>query len=117
VGETGTTVDWARVTVQEVHHEPVDPGAEYTVAVEYCAAEDGQEVDPEHFRMLHGANTRLAHTHEVAEDALELTQLDSGQCATGNVGFYIAEEDPTQLKVDYRVGDLSSLTWVVDDDG
>jgi hypothetical protein len=44
----------------------------------------------------------------------EPVDLGAGQCATGNVGFYIAEEDPTQLKVDYRVGDLSSLTWVVD---
>jgi len=117
VGETGTTVDWARVTVQEVHQEPVDLGAEYTVAVEYCAAEDGQEVDPEHFRMLHGENTLLAHTSEVSEDALERTHLDSGQCATGNVGFYIAEDDPTQLKVDYRAGDLSSLTRAVKEPG
>jgi len=91
-----------------VEPEPVNLGAEY------CAAEDGQEVDPEHFRMLHGENTLLAHTSEVSEAALERTQLESGQCARGNVGFYIAEEDPTQLKVDYRVGDLSSLTWVVD---
>lgn len=97
-----------------MYQEPVDLGVEYTVAIKYCASEDDQEVDPEHFRMLHCTNTRLAHTLEVAEDALEMTQRDSGQCATGNVGFYIAEEgDPSQLKVDYRVGDLISLTWIV----
>jgi hypothetical protein len=56
-----------------VEQEPVDLGAEYTVAVEYYVVEDGREVDPERFLMLHGENTRLTHTSASFEGILERT--------------------------------------------
>src|SRR5699024_4819279 len=88
----------------------------YVVEVEYCAAEEDDSVDPEHFRMLHGAPAQLAHVHEAVEDPLEARELTVGQCATGNVGFYTIDDEPSDLKVDFRPGDLGSLTWAVEDD-
>src|SRR5690625_4682394 len=104
----------ARVTVNSVSEEPpspesrfnVDTGQHFVVNVEYCAAEEEDAVDPEHFRMLYGEPTQLAHVDEAVEDRLEARELSVGQCATGNLRFFAAGDDISNLKVDYRPGDL-----------
>lgn len=123
VGETATLPNWSRVTVNSVaaaepstaSEFPLDSGQHYVVEVEYCAAEEDDSVDPEHFRLLHGDPAQLAHVHEAVEDPLEARELTVGQCATGNLGFYVAEDSPSNVKVDYRPGDLGSLTWTVEE--
>lgn len=122
VGETATLSNWSRVTVNSVTEiepgedaeYPTELGHHYQVNVEYCAAEEADSVDPEHFRMFHGEPVQLAHAMDDIEDPLEARELSLGECATGNVGFYIAADDPEELGVDYRPGDLDSITWVVE---
>src|SRR5690625_2906711 len=122
VGETATLPNWSRVTVNSVtettpsqEDQFASSGQHYVVEVEYCAAEEDDSVDPEHFRMLHGDPAQLAHVHEAVEEPLEARELTVGQCATGNVGFYTIDDEPSDLKVDFRPGDLGSLTWAVED--
>ena len=123
VGETATLPNWSRVTVNSVREVqpaddaqfPTDSVQYYAVDVEYCAAEEDDSVNPEHFRMLYGDPAQLAHVVDAIEDPLEPTDLTTGQCASGNVGFYIADDAPSQMLVDYRPGDLNGLTWVVED--
>lgn len=123
VGDTATLPNWSRVTVNSVTEIqpgedaefPTQMGHHYQVNVEYCAAEEDDSVDPEQFRMLHADPTQLAHTMDDIDDPLEASELSIGQCANGNVGFYIATDEPTELLVDYRQGDLGSLTWTVED--
>src|SRR5699024_9197257 len=123
VGETATLPNWSRVTVNSVpettasEEDPVaSSGQHYLVEVEYCAAEEDGAVDPAHGGMHRGVPAASAHVHEAVEDPLEARELTVGQCATGNVGFYTIDDEPSDLKVDFRPGDLGSLTWAVEDD-
>lgn len=123
VGQTATLSNWSRVTVEKVTEVqpgenaqfPTESGQYYEVAVEYCAAEEEDSVDPADFRMLHNDPAQLAHVVDDVDDPLEASELAIGQCANGNVGFYIANDDPSELLVDYRPGDFNDLTWVVED--
>lgn len=123
VGETATLSNWSRVTVNSVTEiqpgedaeYPTHVGHHYQINVEYCAAEEADAVDPESFRMFHGDPAQLAHPMDDIEDPLEARELTVGQCATGNVGFYIAIDEPTELGVDYRPGDLNAINWAVED--
>src|SRR5699024_12266449 len=108
---TGHSVPTAEPSTDS--ESPLDAGQHYVVEVEYCAAEEDDSVDPEHFRLLHGDPAQLAHVHEAVEDPLEARELTVGQCASGNLWFYIADDSPSNVKVDYRPGDLGSLTWAV----
>ena len=64
--------------------------------------------------MLEGDPARLAHVIPEVDDPLQPQTLATGQCATGNLGFVAVDEDTTNLIVDYRPGDLSSITWEVE---
>jgi hypothetical protein len=124
VGETATLPNWSRVTINSVtavepsqdSQFPTDNGQHFTVAVEYCAAEEEDSVDPEQFRMLYSDPVQIAHVDDgLVEDPLEARELTVGQCATGNLGFYVLSDESSDLEVDFRPGDLGSLTWTVED--
>lgn len=113
-GESATLVTGSEVAVHNVTSQSVDLGSEVTVAVEYCAAADQELLMPTTFRLTYGEHARPATPLESTEDSLEVTQLEAGECATGNIGFFIPEQDPTDLKVNYRSGDLNTVTWTVE---
>lgn len=48
-------------------------------------------------------------------DRLTNRELTVGQCETGDFGFFVLGDEPSNLKVDYRPGDLGNLTWAVED--
>lgn len=111
IGQTAMTHNGARITVEEVHQRPVDLGTEYTVALEYCAAAEHDVVYPGSVRLLYGQYARPATDVAATEDSLEVTQLTAGECTSGNAGFFVPEEDPSEIKIEYRAGDMGTLTW------
>lgn len=93
-----------------------DNGQHLTVEVVYCVAEEEDSVDPEHFCMLHAAPVQIAHVDDgLVEDPLEARELTVGRCAPGNLGFFVLSHAPSDFEVEYRPGDLGSLTWTVEE--
>lgn len=117
VGETATLSNRSDVTVHSIQEYspeadaqfPTDSGHHFLAAIEYCAAEP-EQLDPQHFRMFVGEQRILTHTVEAVEDRLAAQQLQPGECATGNLGFYTEQDQITQVQVQYTTND-HRLTW------
>lgn len=124
VGETATLPNWSRVTVKSLsEQEPQEdnpfaesPGSHLVADVEYCAAEDADSVDPEQFQVSFGDPRQLAHAVEAIDDRLESTDLEAGQCATGQLGFFIAGDEFPDVSISYGAYP-NRLTWVAEGQG
>lgn len=122
VGQTATMSNWSDVTVHSVQEMtpdaggqfPADIGHHFLVDIEYCAAQPVR-LDPQHFRLLTGEQRQLAHAVDDVDGALEAQELGPDECATGNLGFYTAEQELVEVIVDYRPGNQNTLTWIVDE--
>lgn len=122
VGETATMPNWSRVTVKNVaQYEPRDdnPFAQHSglhlmAEVEYCAAENADSVSPDEFQMFYGDPAQTAHDIEAIDDRLTARELAAGQCATGNLGFFMIHDEAPGLRISYS-NYPNSLTWAVEE--
>jgi|SRR5690625_63061 len=121
-GETATLANWSRVTVDVTEFEPGEDsefaaftGVHLVADIEYCAAEDDDFVDPELFSMTHGEPAQFAHDVEDVEDPLQPRELEAGQCATGQLGYFISGDEATNMQVSYSYDYPGRVTWVVED--
>lgn len=120
-GQTATLPNWSRVTVNVTEFEP-DQDSEFAsidgmhlvADIEYCASEDDDFVDPDRFSMTYGDPSRFPHDLEV-EDPLQPQELKTGQCATGQLGYFVMDEDPVNMMVTYSYDYPGRVTWVVED--
>ena len=122
VGETAMLPNGSRVTVNVTEAEPGEDdefaafdGVHLAVDIEYCAAEDGDFVDPEQFSMTHGDPAQFAHDVDHVADPLQPQGLDTGQCATGQLGYFVMDEEPSSMTVTYSYDYPGKVTWTVED--
>ena len=121
-GETAMLPNGSRVTVNVTESEPGEDnefaafdGVHLAVDIEYCAAEDDDFVDPEQFSMTHGDPARFAHEVDDVADPLQPQDLDTGQCATGQLGYFVMDEESSNMRITYSYDYPGKVTWTVED--
>lgn len=66
--------------------------------------------------MSFGDPPQLAHAVEAIDDRLESTDLEAGQCATGQLGFFIAGDELPDVSISFGAYP-NRLTWVAEGQG